>query len=176
VSSILRKILPDVLDADLFAISDSRPADSFLLQCCVVSQLDESNKSPSSNVAGILRSQPSALAVAVVDRTADVSSAARSVALSRQFFRGQSHYAPDVVLVNEWIADEFLQHLVREIATPSSPSSSKVGPVANGHANGYATKPRPDLRAQSMKLYEGREGVKVIMSGDNGSVVEVATR
>lgn len=170
MSSALRKLLPDALDADIFAISNSRPPDSYLSQCVVVSQLDDDRKI-FSIAAGCLPSRSSALAVAVIDRTANISSAARSVALSRRFFQGQSHYAPDIVLVSEWVADELLAHLVREVATPLV-KGKRPSPAANGHLK----KPKPDSREQALKQFDGKEGCKVVVSGENGSIVEMTSR
>ncbi|KIW62194.1 hypothetical protein PV04_10392 [Phialophora macrospora] len=170
VSSTLRKLLPDALDADVFAISNSRPPDSFLSQCLVVSQLDDDRKN-FSVAAGCLPSRPSALAVAVIDRTANISNAARSVALSRRLLQGQSHYAPDIVLVSEWVADEMLAHLVREVATPLV-KGERTSPPANGPSK----KPTPYSRHQALKEFDGKDGCKVVVSGEHGSIVEITSR
>jgi aldehyde dehydrogenase (NAD+) len=166
--------LPDALDADIFAISDSRPSRSFLSQCHVVSQLDNQQEILTAS-ASYLGSQPSATVVAVVDRTANISNAARSIARSRRFFHGHSHYAPDIVLVSEWVANELIAHLVREVATPFT-ATKRLQPSANGHANGHAIKPRSQIALETMKNFEGLESTKVIISGENGGIVEVTSR
>lgn len=169
VSNVLRKLLPDALDADIFAISDSKPPQSFLSQCHVVDQTGQSQDSNS------LQSRPSAIVTAVVDRTANISEAAKCIALSRRLFRGKSHYAPDLVLVSEWVADELLTHLIREIATPLISTKSNTS-MANGHANGHVSKPKSDSRANAVRDLEGKEGLKVVVSGENGAIVEVTSR
>jgi len=49
-----------------------------------------------------------------VDRTADVKLAARELVAARFAFGGSSPYAPDLVLVNEFVKREFLQAVVEE--------------------------------------------------------------
>jgi hypothetical protein len=49
-----------------------------------------------------------------VDRTADVKIAARELVAARFAFGGSSPYAPDLVLVNEFVKAEFLQAAVEE--------------------------------------------------------------
>lgn len=61
-----------------------------------------------------LASNASAITAAVVDRTADPDKAAEDLVNARFAFKGRSPYAPDVVLVNEFIRKDFLQALVRQ--------------------------------------------------------------
>lgn len=49
------------------------------------------------------------MAIAVVDRTANIAIAARAIVASKRRFRGTSPYGVDLVVVNEWIKDDFLQ-------------------------------------------------------------------
>lgn len=66
-------------------------------------------------------SNPSSLSVAIVERSADFDNAARALINARFAFRGKSPYAPDLVLVNEFVKKEFLQALARQlIATGNS--------------------------------------------------------
>jgi hypothetical protein len=51
--------------------------------------------------------------VAVVDRTADLAGAADALVAARFGFGGRSPYAPDVVLVNEFVKEPFLSALVQ---------------------------------------------------------------
>ena len=46
-------------------------------------------------------------AVAVVDRTADLATAARTIATSTVLFAGKGPYAPSCILVNEFVEKEF---------------------------------------------------------------------
>lgn len=56
-----------------------------------------------------LVSMPSRETVAIVDRTADIALAAREINTARRAFGGMSPYAPDVVLVNEFVKPKFLE-------------------------------------------------------------------
>lgn len=49
------------------------------------------------------------LTVAVVDRTSDIDRAARALVHARFAFKGRSPYAPDLVLVNEFVRKDFMQ-------------------------------------------------------------------
>ncbi|KIW58072.1 hypothetical protein PV05_02622 [Exophiala xenobiotica] len=161
VSGLLRKILPSALDADVFTISSTRPSETFLSKCRVLAQTDEDQATSSP-------SQLSAKVVAVVDRTANVSEAASVVSTSRVSFNGRSAYAPDIVLVNEFVADDFLFHLVQAITSPMSTTSPT--------ASQARSKTQPDPQSPTMKEVENTEGLRIIMSGANGSIVEVRDR
>ncbi|KAK3378388.1 Aldehyde/histidinol dehydrogenase [Podospora didyma] len=52
-------------------------------------------------------------AVAVVDRTANIEEAARAIVRARLSFGGTSPYAPDLVLVNEFVKEQFVQSCSR---------------------------------------------------------------
>lgn len=45
--------------------------------------------------------------VAIVERSADLKLAAKCILDARIFSNGTSPYAPDLVIVNEWIMDDF---------------------------------------------------------------------
>ncbi|KAK7890537.1 hypothetical protein LTR67_007745 [Exophiala xenobiotica] len=158
VSGLLRKILPSALDADVFMISSTRPSETFLSKCHVLAQTDGDQATGS-------RSQLSAKVVAVVDRSANVSEAASMVGTSRVSFNGRSAYAPDIVLVNEFVADDFLFHLVQTITSPMSTTSPT--------ASQARSKTQPDTQSPTMKELENTEGLRIIMSGANGTIVEV---
>lgn len=52
--------------------------------------------------------------VAIVDRTvADIDAAARATVVARFSFCGRSPYAPDLILVNEFVKEEFLEACIR---------------------------------------------------------------
>ncbi|KAK5203729.1 hypothetical protein LTR99_003391 [Exophiala xenobiotica] len=158
VSGLLRKILPSALDADVFMISSTRPSETFLSKFHVLAQTDGDQATGS-------RSQLSAKVVAVVDRSANVSEAASVVGTSRVSFNGRSAYAPDIVLVNEFVADDYLFHLVQTITSPMSTTSPT--------ASQARSKTQPDTQSPTMKELENTEGLRIVMSGANGSIVEV---
>lgn len=51
--------------------------------------------------------------VAIVDRSADLASAAEAIATARFAYGGNSPYAPDLVLVNEFVKGQFLRALTQ---------------------------------------------------------------
>ncbi|EKV04280.1 PutA family dehydrogenase, putative [Penicillium digitatum] len=63
--------------------------------------------------------------VAVVDRTANINKAAEALVAAGFSFGGQSPYAPDLVLVNEYIKEPFLMALV-QASVSFSPSASAI--------------------------------------------------
>lgn len=64
----------------------------------------------------VLRSQPQSWAVVIVDRTADLEQAAKEIFLSRTFFSGKGHYAPSCILVNEFVEQDLVRLLQKEIS------------------------------------------------------------
>lgn len=93
-----------VLDKDLVAILPSITNSKFLSQCFI---LDQTASPPNDQGAGGQRTEPG-LAIAIVDRTADVTQAASALCTARTLFHGQSPNAPDLVIVNEWVWDSFV--------------------------------------------------------------------
>lgn len=166
VTSVLRDILPTALDSDIFTISNERPAKDFLSRCNIVAQAEEADFE--GREGGItLLSSPSATTVAVVDRTADTVEAARAIGKSKRSFGGQSHYAPDIVLVNDFVADEFITSLVRDVLA----SKPKIDALPTNSPS------RLELEAQkSLKEVEARSGLRVIVSGPGGSIVDIVDR
>ncbi|KAI1626437.1 aldehyde dehydrogenase PutA [Exophiala viscosa] len=160
VSGVLRKILPSALDADIFGVSGTRPTKDFLSKCHVLEQSDDGTDNA--------QSEPQARVVAIVDRTADILEAAMVIGASRVSFNGRSVYAPDVVLVNEFVADNFLYHLVQ---TVTSPLSSKSAPASQNQS-----KYLPDGHARTLKELENNDGVRVVVSSSSGSIMEVKDR
>lgn len=101
---LVLRLVSEALDQDVFEVSTARvkPAD-LAHRHLRVAQNGTTEPSPNDLV-----SHPNALVAAVVDRDADISAAARSLVLARFGLRGGSHYAPDVVFVNEWVKKEFM--------------------------------------------------------------------
>ena len=100
-------------DGEAFAISTSRVANAaFLDNCLVVDQT-----SPQSAGLRALQHYPDRVAVAVVDRAADLSQAAGAIVRSKTALGGTSPLAVDVVIVNEWIRQEFVAELERKLNT-----------------------------------------------------------
>ncbi|OOF94941.1 hypothetical protein ASPCADRAFT_397666 [Aspergillus carbonarius ITEM 5010] len=126
---VLRKILPQVLDADTFAISEERPDGSFLERTHIIAQND--SVSLSSNT---LSSPTSSITVALVDRTANIPAAAEALVSARFAFGGRSTYSPDIVLVQEFAMKEFVEAIIQR--------SSKYLGGQNGEARQTIANPR----------------------------------
>jgi aldehyde dehydrogenase (NAD+) len=150
----MRKTLLVALGTDIFAISNTRPSETFLSKCTFLDQVDH-------DVSG-------AKVVAVVDRSANVAQAASIVGSSRTIFKGKSSYAPDIVLVNEFVADDFIFHLTQAVTSPVSRSipSTFLHPL----------KEKTESHSSIVKELEKIEGYKLVMSGANGSIVEIRDR
>jgi hypothetical protein len=161
-------VLCSSLDADTFAISESRPGIDFLQKCTLLlqSQPDDQPKSQ-----GFCISPSSLRALAVVDRTAQVDEAAQAIVRARFSRRGSSPYAPDVVLVNEFVMEEFLTCLLHHL----SPYMA--------HENG--TLDKPSKHEQHRLSFEGQgivdaaeksEVMRVVVRGTSGNIISVQDR
>jgi acyl-CoA reductase-like NAD-dependent aldehyde dehydrogenase len=110
--------------------------------------------------------------VAFVDRTADISAAAHAVIEARFSRRGSSPYGPDVVLVNEFVLEEFLVYLVRHI--------SPYMAYENGSTSGDSSKHKQHwLSMESQRILdtaEKSEDMRLVVRGSNGSIVTVQNR
>lgn len=106
VDSVLRTLLTKALDVNTFHVSSSVTEQSTLDEAVVVDQTSTmASKTPSARLA----SPADARCVAIVDRSANVDDAARAITLARFSFGGSSPYAPDLVLVNEFVKKDFFE-------------------------------------------------------------------
>ena len=62
--------------------------------------------------------------MAIVDRTANIEDAAWAIVSARFSRAGTSSYAPDVVLINEFVIEEFIG-LLSKIVRPSKAKSNE---------------------------------------------------
>jgi aldehyde dehydrogenase (NAD+) len=99
--------------------------------------------------------------IAIVDRTADLARAAQDLVNARFSYAGTSPYAPDLVLVNEFVKKEFtelvLHQAIRFLATSSTTTQEKK-----------STNHQKDVLDNNWKT-------KVITQGASGSVVELSS-
>lgn len=164
VPALLRKLLPEALDADTFAVSEERPTDAFLSKVILVLQQEQS-----SNVPALcsLASPVTSRTVAVVDRSTNVAEAARQLVAARFAFGGLSTYSPDAVLVHEFAMKPFFEAVIQQ--------SSIHLAGQNGEARQTVTatqKGRPSL----LDIAQKDSGARVLVSGSNWGVVEVHDR
>ncbi|KAJ6015143.1 hypothetical protein N7540_009734 [Penicillium herquei] len=155
---LLRQILTDALDHDTFAVTTQRPDSSFLSKTLLVIQND------SETLNGLI-SPATARTVAVVDRTANVSDAAQALVTARFALGGRSPYAPDVVLVNEFVMKPFVEAVIQH--------ASKYLAGENGEARQTTGSSR---RSALLDSIHKERNARVLVSGSNWGVVEVQDR
>ncbi|TGO62071.1 hypothetical protein BCON_0022g00080 [Botryotinia convoluta] len=121
VDSILKELLPQALNHDTFYISPRNLQDSSILESALL--VDQTSNSSTSNINQLI-SKSSDRTVAVVDRTAEIESAAESIVTARFSFQGTSAYSPDLVIVNEFIKSDFIEACTRYASKFFSSNSS----------------------------------------------------
>ncbi|KAK3359951.1 Aldehyde/histidinol dehydrogenase [Lasiosphaeria hispida] len=156
VDGILREALTKALDQNTFYVSDGVVTDSSILDSAVL--VDQTGDGSVSTLTRHLISSSSTRTVAVVDRTANVEAAAKAITRARFGFGGTSPYAPDLVLVNEFVKKPFLEACSR-YATAAFASDSE-GRWARGRA---------DNEEEIQRLVnEGEEKKEVTSFGSRG--------
>ena len=161
VTSLLRKILSDTLDKDTFQIVDSKPKDPDFFSRRVV--VIDGGLEPASHEAFSVLSSPPSRSVAVVDRSSDVASAAQNIIRARFAFKGRSPYSPDLVLVNEFVLQEFCKAASRVITDLIG------GNLPNGNSN-------PSKSNGTLPKDLSQSGGTTLISGSRGSIVLVQER
>jgi hypothetical protein len=106
IDAVLRKTLPAALDANTFCLTKAIK-DALVLETATL--VDQTSSAKATSLTNHLLSSSSTRTVAIVDRTADVQLAAKAITKARFSFGGTSPYAPDLVLVNEFIKQEFFE-------------------------------------------------------------------
>jgi hypothetical protein len=149
VSSLLRSILPKALDSDTFAVVETRPDHDFLRSAVVLTQQSE---------PGELRT------AAIVDRTANLDVAAVDLVISRFSFSGRSPYSPDVILVNDFCVQPFIDLLI------------KHAPIYLACGSQQAKVPKKDRGASLLERIASEEGCQVIVSGTGWAVAKLEDR
>ncbi|EMC99525.1 hypothetical protein BAUCODRAFT_339943 [Baudoinia panamericana UAMH 10762] len=163
VTSILRKILPKALDQDIFTIADSPVKDQELLDASVLVNEQSSERWPRANQLSSPRMRRT---VAVVDRTANVQRAARELTAARFSFGGRSPYAPDIVLVNEFVKDSFLDAVLMEYPELGRDT------FMNGNASS-----KPAISAKALEwMREKDSGIRIIREGARHALAELTPR
>ncbi|KFY95371.1 hypothetical protein V500_02822 [Pseudogymnoascus sp. VKM F-4518 (FW-2643)] len=138
VDATLKDILPAALDPDTFIISAKFIEDPSILSSSLL--VDQTSVS-TTIVASSLSSQNKHRAIAIVDRTADIDCAAKAIVAARFKFQGASPYSPDLVIVNEFVKDEFF-------ATCSKYASQMFV------SGGKAKRSRNNAEAETRKSFE----------------------
>ncbi|KAE8154444.1 aldehyde dehydrogenase PutA [Aspergillus avenaceus] len=161
VTSFLRRFLPQALDSDTFAISETRPGPEFLANTLVINQRSTETLGPTLDLA----SPNNLRTVGIVDRTADVQAAATDLVRARFAFNGRSPYAPDVVLVNQFCMQPFIELVIKHAA-------KHLG------ANGRGSQEKTGHLKQDSVLndVQSYKSVNTIISGTGWSIAQVSER
>jgi hypothetical protein len=162
LTSVLRSLFQSSLHPDTFAIASSPIQDTALLNSALVIDQNSSDRWPRANV---LASPSRSSVFAIVDRTADVRLAARELVAARFAFGGSSAYAPDLVLVNEFVKQEFLQAAIEE--------SRRLG---DGRLQSEKAKGSSKVSESIEKFKKGDSKVEVVMEEAGGVVLELPAR
>jgi hypothetical protein len=156
-------ILSRALSFDTFALVDHDPFDPSYQQSRGVIFEGQSSQSAISSSRRIC--SPTARVAAVVDRSGDLKAAAKDLVQARFAFGGLSPYAPDVVLVNEFVVKEFGEAVAEAgLRFLSQAINGTTGPV----------KLDTDIDADLSSALE-KQGTTLV-TGDKGKVVLLRSR
>ncbi|KAF9892289.1 hypothetical protein FE257_002066 [Aspergillus nanangensis] len=107
IDSLIPPILK-ALDWEIWTwVEDSISDPEFLSSALIVDQTGQ------DDTANCIRSRPDLRAIAVVDRAADVESAAQQIIAAHLAYNSGSPHAPELVVVSEWVKKEFLAACLR---------------------------------------------------------------
>ncbi|RYP29681.1 hypothetical protein DL767_006633 [Monosporascus sp. MG133] len=157
--SIVSDILRESLDRDVYETVQARPKD-VEANCIQVIQTGDAD----AEAARMLLSPSKSLVIAIVDRTADLEEAARTLVDARMKFGGRSTYAPDVILVNEFAKQDFLNAAVRHSI------------IYMTEENGSLSDKQNRLSGGEPKIGNGRtdqSSIRTITSGANSSILDI---
>lgn len=163
----MRKLLRAALDTDIIDIAGSRPEDAeFLSHCREIIQTGTEQPQNSNQVVSPAQER----VIAVVDRTANLQEAAEALVNARFSFGGRSPYAPDIVLVNEFVKKNFLEAVVRQ----------SIGFLTGQSGVVAREKPSPKARTKGGQGFLDdvqKEGnARIVTSGSNGTILDVEKR
>jgi aldehyde dehydrogenase (NAD+) len=138
-------------------------------QCVQVLQTGPPPDVASTSVRWI--SPPGSRSIAIVERDADLKKAASALVTARFSFGAKSPYAPDVVFVNEFVAKEFFHEATKQARRHLGLENAAVDGKAQ--MNGAA---RRDGIKEALDEISKEKGVRVVVSGAKGAIVEVENR
>ncbi|CAC9895064.1 unnamed protein product, partial [Aureobasidium pullulans] len=160
----IAEIILQHLDRDTIAFVENLPkppSEGVLL-------IDQTGEIPKIHASSIHTPGSSARVVALVDRSSDIVSAASSIVQARTVFGGNSVYAPDIVLVNEFAMKEFVQ--AAKIALSESIEETKGQDITASQAT-------CEIAGIGLTEKELRgSGADVVVRGDLGTIAIVEDR
>lgn len=154
-------MLTTALHPDTFAVASTPIRDQSLLEKTI--HVDQASYETDHKVRN-LSSPAFSRVFAVVDRTADVKLAARELVAARFAFGGSGPYAPDLVLVNEFVKQDFLQAVGEE--------SRKLGGGDKGDMKGKRS--RVSETIDELKKLDER--LRIVVQESSTTVVELTAR
>lgn len=157
VDSVLRQALTEALDVNTFYASKTATEQSILDDAVLV---DQTSNGPPSTLTSQLLSSSQTRCVAIVDRSANIDDAARAITAARFSFGGTSPYAPDLVLVNEFVKKDFFEACSR-YATSSFAKDSSVK-RAGGDRSGDVQKAIKDAEDRKQVSSFGSNDFKLV--------------
>lgn len=102
----------------------------------------------------------------MVDRTADVQHAAEEVVASRLAFGGRSRYAVDIVLVNEFQAEEMtkavIQAMERRQATGEGTETTLIQSFKSYSTTSDSAAVDEEVKSQKAKLIHGDSVTRIV--------------
>ena len=120
---IVLACIRDALDNDILHVVYSEPDPRDIGHPHVyVLQNGSSNPTADNHIT----SRPDARVVAIVERDADIERAAKELVSACFALKGRSPYAPDIILVNEWVKKDFLACITRHSAVHEANSGSNA--------------------------------------------------
>jgi hypothetical protein len=161
VDGVLLDILPKALDRDTFHITTDKIGEQYKDQ---INLLVDQDTSEVSSPAKGLQSPPQGRTVCFLDRTGDVEFAAKTITSSRTLPDFSSPYSPDLVLVNEYLKENFIARCL-DFATQVEPSCSSKAASSD------------DLEFQKiLKQTEARGEVAIHKRNNDFSIIELKIR
>ncbi|TLD09255.1 uncharacterized protein PgNI_07367 [Pyricularia grisea] len=179
IPSALRKALHNAVDHDAIALATSDEiSNASFGETQVIHYVQQNHQQRQQPTTPTEQTTPSKQLVcpntdrtiAIVERDADVDSAASALVGARFALGGTSPYAPDVVLVSEWVEKDFLQAVLRHTATVVSGRAAASSP--NGGKTTRSSAGDPSLLDRIKD--EGK--ARVVSTGDLGTVLTVEAR
>jgi acyl-CoA reductase-like NAD-dependent aldehyde dehydrogenase len=161
-SSILRRCFAEALDRQAFRIVNSRLTDEILRHCYMI---DQAGSTSSTHVSRTLLSEPAAWTAVMVDRTANLELAAKEIIAAKSFGASQSPYAPNCILVNEFVEAEFTRLLLKHL--PGTASS---------HTNGSAYTSNHNDGITQSKATKYAKASNVVLTTSSYKIIKVAQR
>ncbi|KIW88815.1 uncharacterized protein Z519_10299 [Cladophialophora bantiana CBS 173.52] len=181
---LLQQILRQSLDGDIFAAAVKIPEEATHSSHRWLQVLQNGLGSGSTSAKAAITPSPNGNAlispvqsrvVAVVDRTADTGQAAKALVTARFAFGGSSPYAPDLVLVNEFVKTKFVEAVEREAAHYLNAGGNSEKTVDSGTSVEHQHDPG-DVFRQTMVKLERDSNAQILTSGPRGAVLEVNSR